>query len=259
MAELLPGNLINREKEMIYIVLPAFNEEKTLPKLLEEIGDHMEESRIPYQIIIVNDGSSDGTMEAIRNAMTIMPILCLEHPHNLGLSEAMKTGLFEAQRAASPRDIIITMDSDNTHTPGLIIRMVRLVREGHDVVVGSRYQAGARVIGVPTYRKLLSFSASLIFRILFPIKGVKDYTSGYRAYRAKVIKDMFEVYGDEFIDRPGFSCMVDILLKIRKFPAIIGEAPLILRYDLKQSESKMNVAKTVYETFALITKRLLEG
>lgn len=244
---------------MIYIVLPAYNEEETLPPLLEAIGENMTEAGLAYKVIVVNDGSTDATARAVKDASARMPLELVEHAENRGLAETLKTGLMTAVKMASPKDVIVTMDADNTHTPGLIMSMFRLIREGHDVVIGSRYQSGARVIGVPLSRRLLSFGASLLFRVLFPIKGVKDYTSGYRAYRARVIKEMFDLYGEDFISETGFSCMVDVLLKIRMHPVVVGEAPLILRYDKKASTSKMDVSKTVRETLALILKRLLRG
>ena len=114
------------------------------------------------------------------------------------------------------------------------------------------------MIGVPAGRRLLSFGASVVFRLLFPTRGVRDYTSGYRAYRATAVKRMFDAYGEDFINRPGFSCMVDVLLKMRQHPLLIGEAPLILRYDMKEGASKMAVGKTVRETLQLIGERLFE-
>ena len=240
---------------MIYIVLPAFNEELTLPPLLEAITENLDEAGLAYRVVIVDDGSSDATGEVIAAAATRLPILPLVHPRNRGLAEAMKTGLMAAVKESARRDIIVTMDSDNTHNPGLIMQMVRLIREGHDVVIASRYVRGARVIGVTFLRRRLSFWASFLFRTLFPIPGVRDYTSGFRAYRAEVIKEMFDTYGDAFIDEPGFSCMVDILLKMRRYPYIIGEVPLILRYDKKEGASKMNVSKTIKQTLRLMVKR----
>jgi dolichol-phosphate mannosyltransferase len=65
-----------------------------------------------------------------------------------------------------------------------------------------------------------------------PIRGVRDYTCGYRAYRGRVLRQAFQRYGDDFINQEGFQCMVDILLKLRKMDVIFGEVPLILRYDL---------------------------
>lgn len=257
MARLFTGHPADRRKKVIYIVLPAYNEESTLPPLLDAIAEHMAECGLPFKIIIVDDGSTDGTDDIIQNAFTRLPVIPVKHPRNRGLAEALQTGLVQAVKRSSARDIIVTMDSDNTHTPGLIMRMVRMIREGHDVVIASRYRDGARAIGVPLTRRLLSFGASVVFRILFPTPGVRDYTSGYRAYRAEVIKKMYDCYGDAFINEPGFSCMVDILLKLRKFPVIIGEAPLILRYDRKESSSKMKVARTIRQTISLIVRRRL--
>ncbi len=240
---------------MIYIILPAYNEESTLPPLLNAIKENMEESRLSYKVIVVNDGSTDNTPHVVRELSPLMHLRLVNQPENKGLAESLKTGLLEAIKEAQAKDIIITMDSDNTHTPGLIMRMVSMIREGHDVVIASRYKSGSRVIGVPLFRRMLSFGASILLRILFPMKGVKDYTSGYRAYKAEVIKRMFSVYGQNIIDQPGFSCMVDLLLKMRRYHLIIAEVPLLLRYDQKTSISKMNVAKTMVETLKLIIKR----
>jgi dolichol-phosphate mannosyltransferase len=78
----------------------------------------------------------------------------------------------------------------------------------------------------------LSWGAGKLFRVCYPIHGVRDYTCGYRAYRAGFLRRAFE--NDKyFIDQPGFSCMIDILLKLDRLGAIMTEVPLVLRYDLK--------------------------
>ena len=242
---------------MVIITLPAYNEELTLPTLLEAIRDAMAENQIRYRVIVVNDGSRDGTAAAADRMAGTMPIERVDHPTNRGLGETMRTGLLHALEGADERDIIVTMDSDNTHTPGLIAHMVRDIREGNDVVVASRFRPGARVIGLPLYRRLLSRSASLLFRLLFPTPNIRDFTSGFRAYRAHVLKQAFDTYGRDFIAESGFSCMVDILLKLRRLDAIMTEVPLILRYDLKFSVSKMFVLRTMVDTLKLMVVRRL--
>ena len=135
--------------------------------------------------------------------------------------------------------------------------MVRMIQEGHDVVIASRYQPGARICGVPRQRLLTSWCASWLFRLLFPIRGVRDFTCGYRAYRAATLHQALAAYGDRFIQLSGFQAMVDILLKLRRLPVICGEVPMILRYDLKKGASKMRVMRTARLTLALILKRRL--
>jgi dolichol-phosphate mannosyltransferase len=215
----------------------------------------MEENAIEYRVIVVNDGSTDDTGAIVDGMRATMPVARIDHEVNRGLGEAIRTGLLAALEGAKERDIIVTMDSDNTHTPGLIARMVRGIREGNDVVIASRFQPGAHVVGVPFYRRVLSRVGSLLFRVVFPTPGVRDFTCGYRAYRAGVVREAFDTYGGEFVAESGFSCMVDILLKLRKLGAIISEVPLVLRYDMKYGVSKMLVLRTIRDTLQLLVSR----
>jgi dolichol-phosphate mannosyltransferase len=135
--------------------------------------------------------------------------------------------------------------------------MVRGIREGHDVVIASRFRPGARILGVPLYRRLLSRGASWVFRLAFPTPGVRDFTSGYRAYRAELLRRAFETYGEQFFTESGFACAVDILLKLRGLGASMHELPLVLRYDFKYSISKMYVMRTLSQTLRLLVARRL--
>jgi dolichol-phosphate mannosyltransferase len=208
-------------------------------------------------VILVDDGSCDGTERLAQERAERIPMLVKRHEVNQGLGATIRDGLFAAAGRAEEGDVVVTMDADDTHTPGLIRRMVRMIDEGHDVVIASRYQPGARSLGVPLVRRFLSAGASLLFRMLLPIQGVRDFTCGYRAYRAEVIQDAMAEHGAAFVEQEGFQCMVDILLKLRRQPLIFGEVPLILRYDTKQSVSKMNVPRTVASTLALLLRARL--
>jgi dolichol-phosphate mannosyltransferase len=242
---------------MIVVVLPAYNEASCIGALLDSFCDAIEDEGRPCRFVVVNDGSTDATAQVVGGFRERIDLDLVNHPQNRGLAEAIKTGLLRAVETSGPRDVIVTMDADNSHLPGLLFRMVRLVREGNDVVIASRYQKGARIRGLSLFRRFLSFGAAMLFRTILPMDGVRDYTCGYRAYRADLLKEAFGEYGDQFISEPGFSCMVDILLKLRKYEPIVTEVPLILRYDQKKSASKMNVKKTVQQTLRLLLRRRL--
>jgi dolichol-phosphate mannosyltransferase len=242
---------------MIVVVLPAYNEASCIGDLLSSFCEAIAEEGKACRLIVVNDGSADETGNIVSGFADRVPLELINHPQNRGLAEAIKTGLLRAVETCSDRDTIVTMDADNSHLPGLLFRMVRLIREGNDVVIASRYQHGAKIRGLSTYRRFLSYAAAILFRRILPMHGVRDYTCGYRAYRAALLRRAFQEYGDEFISEPGFSCMVDILIKLRKFDPIVEEVPLILRYDQKRSVSKMNVRKTVGQTLRLLAKRRL--
>jgi dolichol-phosphate mannosyltransferase len=242
---------------MVIITLPAYNEEESLPLLLERVEESMGEDDTEYRVIVVNDGSPDGTAAVTDALEGRMPLERIDHDTNRGLGEAVRTGLLHALGLADDRDIIVTMDSDNTHTPGLIPGMVRRIREGNDVVIASRFRPGAHIMGVPLYRRVLSRAGSWCFRVAFPTRNVRDFTSGYRAYRAGTLRRAFEIYGRQFVTESGFSCMVDILLKLRSTGAIMTELPLVLRYDYKYGVSKMLVLRTVFDTLKLLVARRL--
>lgn len=240
---------------MIFVVLPAYNEEAGIGSLLKNIDLTLKENRQAYKIILVDDGSRDKTVEVVSSFKEKIPVSIVSHPTNRGLGESIKTGLFQAVQEASDHDIIITMDADNTHVPGLIMRLSRNIWEGCHVVIASRYARSAQVFGVPMRRRFLAFVACYLFRILLPIRGVRDYTCGYRAYQAGLLKKAFDVYGKEFVSEPGFSCQIDILLKLNRFHPIINEVPIILKYDERKGASKMDVKKTIRDTLKLLGRQ----
>lgn len=242
----------------VIVVLPAYNEEANIGGLLERIQASMTEEAFEYRVIVVDDGSRDRTPEVLRQYQSTIPLTVEVHQKNQGLGATIRDGLLLAARTATPRDIIVSMDADETHTPGLIRRMVGMIREGHDVVIASRYQRGARVFGLSLFRRFVSYAASWLFRFVFPTPGVRDFTCGFRAYRAGALQKAVAHYGEGgFITAQGFQCMVDILLKMRKLDIVFGEVPMLLRYDLKGGASKMRIARTATNTIKLLIRRRL--
>ena len=253
---------------MLYIGMPAFNEGKNLPFLLEEICVLAEEG-LPYRditVVVVDDGSSDDTGEVVRQFAANLdrkryPRLQIElvpHGVNKGLAEAMKTLFHWIAERGGPRDVLITLDADNSHCPGMAVRMLQLVSEGHDIVIASRYQPGGRVEGLSLFRSFLSLGASWMFRIVFPIPNVRDYTCGFRAYRVAFLQQALKEIPN-FVSERGFSCMVDVLLKVRTLRPrpIMAELPMVLRYDKKAGASKMRVFRTIKDTLKLLARRRL--
>lgn len=243
----------------VFVTLPAFNEKDALPELLERIGEAFADSGLDYEVIIVDDGSDDETAQIASQMSFQMPIHLVRHDVNQGLGRTIRDGLREAADRAGERDIILTMDADNTHPPGLIHRMVQSVHEGCDCVIASRFQNGSRVVGVPIERHFLSWAARILFTALFPTRGVRDYTSGYRAYRASAVRDGFNHFGDDLIGETGFSCMAEVLLKLRSRGCVFGEVPLRLRYDQKGGESKMKVFRTIVLTLKMLGRHRIQG
>ena len=251
---------------MIHVALPAYCEEGNIASLLRDICLTMAEvaPHRSYRIVVVDDGSTDATADRVRDFQQEMGdrfaggrVELVQHEQNQGLAEAIRTGLTTCIEGAHDRDILLTMDADNSHLPGLIPSMVRKIEEGHDVVIASRYQRGARVVGLSASRRLLSFGSSWLLRVLFPIPGVRDYTCGFRAYRAGLLRKVIAEHPN-FFSEQGFVVMLDILLKLRLEPSgvLMTEVPLLLRYDKKKGASKMDVRKTIVDSLGLAARRL---
>lgn len=240
---------------MLYVVLPAYNEEEALALLLPRIRQVMERHRLVGQVVVVDDGSTDRTAGVAESAGGDKVI---RHARNMGLGAALRTGLRYATQISQPGDIIVTMDADNTHNPALIPRMIQRIDEGFDILIASRFRSGARVVGVSFFRQFLSQAGGWVYRLLLPIRGVRDYTSGYRAYRAAVLQMAFERWGERFISETGFAAVADILLKLRLLDNVLmTELPFILRYDRKPGASKMKVGASIVTSLQLAFRRAM--
>jgi dolichol-phosphate mannosyltransferase len=229
------------------IVIPMRDERLSVHPLFERFVSAASAWDFPYRIIVVDGKSSDGTPDEIRRFENHLPIEILELKENVGLGGALEIGL---QRALSDADMVVTMDGDDSHDPHTIPALLTRLDEGYDVVVASRFAPGGKEIGVAAHRKALSHVASAVLRLLFPVGTVQDYSSGFRAYRADALRSI-AVKG-RVVSETGFACMLDILLRLRAQGSRAAEVPLVLRYDLKPSESKMDVPRTVLRYLVLI-------
>lgn len=248
----------------LFILLPCYNEGEALPYLLDSIQKKCALRYADYEVVVVNDGSTDDTLSVAEMWKDRLNISILNHEFNMGLGEALNTGLSYFYDNCSNDDVIVIMDADNTHDPGLIPRLLDSMENERDVVIASRYVRGGKEIGLSLFRKICSAGASLLLSVFFAIPHVKDYTCGYRAYKGDAIKKVMDIYKERFIEEKGFTCMAEILIKMYFAGCSISEVPLVLRYDLKKGRSKMKVAETIKRYFVLISnlkryKNMLHG
>lgn len=240
---------------MVYYFLPAYNEEASIGVLLTKISEVMAEVGEDYVTIVVDDGSRDRTAEIVDSKRASAHTYLVKHVANRGLHESLRTGIFTfLQLARDDDDILVAMDADNTHEPSTTPDMIRLIREGFDVVIASRYRPGSREIGLSAGRHLMSRTVNLMLAGLFRIDGARDYTCGYRAYRRHALARAWEAFGDRFIESTTFSAMAEILLKMGKLGVRVAEVPFVLRYDQKGGASKMRVLATIFDYFRMMVR-----
>jgi dolichol-phosphate mannosyltransferase len=222
-------------------MLPAINEQESLPNLLPKIKQAVGERGIDYRVVVVDDGSRDGTPDLLEQYRQQLPLDVVTHRINRGLGETERDGFEHIAALCGPDDLIVRMDCDDTHEPQYIFDLIAKLNEGYDVVNTSRFQPGGGQIGVDAYRATISRGANLFMQLVFRIQGTRDYSCGFRAYRAQVIQDAIRVFGNNFIQLRGlgFTSTLEMIVKLHLLGCRFAEVPFVLRYDQKASLSKM--------------------
>ena len=227
---------------MIWILLPAYNEELSLPKLLPKIRKAFRTNGIDFELIVVNDGSTDKTAEILAKFQEepSYKLSVITHKINRGLGETERDGLEHIAEKAHPEDIVVRVEGDDTHDPKYVFDLVNKINEGYDVVNTSRFQTGGGQMGLNSYRKFISRAANIFMKVMFGIKGVKDYSCGFRAYRAIVIQEGIKKFGNQFLQLKGlgFTATLEILVKLHILGCKFAEVPFVLRYDKKSKRVK---------------------
>ncbi len=208
----------------------------------------------PSRIVVLDDGSTDRTAEVAKNLAKQYPLELIRHQVNMGLGQTMIDGMEHVAKISAPDDYIVTLDCDDTHEPEYIHAALSKAEEGYDVVVLSRYQKGGGEKGLSVIKSILSRGAGTFLKIFFPIKGVKEYSCGYRVFKASAIQKAIKTFGKNFVRLPhmGFVVTPEILIKLRMLGCRITEIPFVLRYDKKPGVSKNKPLKTISGYFALV-------
>jgi len=240
----------------IHLILPAYNEGANLTPLFNAFSELPEQER--YRFHLINDGSTDNTLEIVREINKKVNLKLINHSQNLGLSQTLLTGVNSALSEAVKEDILVFMDGDNTHLPNQVPQLVTKIQAGADIVIASRYQVGATIEGLSNFRKSFSILASFLFRILLPIRGVKDFSCGFRAIRAELISNLPKDELIKIFSLKGFACTTGLLLALtRDRQAVVEEIPMRLKYNQKRGVSKMNLTQTSFESLRLIGREWL--
>lgn len=240
----------------IWIMLPAFNEENSIPLMFPKIDKALKGKGLEYRIVVIEDGSVDSTAKALEKMRVDYPLDIVTHKINRGLGETERDGFEYIAAHADDEDIVVRLDCDDTHEPEYIIALIDKLQQGYDVVNTSRFQPGGGQRGVNAYRAFISYAANVFMKIVFNISGVKDFSCGFRAYRVKIIKDAIKIFGNGFIQLKGlgFTATLETIVKLKLLGCRFAEVPFVLRYDKKASPSKMvsSITTLGYLTMAVL-------
>jgi len=236
---------------MLYILLPVFNEEAHIRKLLDNIDTALPGRE--HKIIIVDDGSTDRTVEIARESGRDH-VTVLSHNINLSIGAVYSTGINHIRQEAEDGDVLVLMESDLTSPAGMIhVLADEITERGRDLVIASRYRGQGGYANFPLTRTLFSYGANYFMRFFFPIPGVRDYTIFLRAYRVGLLKKVFTFFGPaNTLQTRGFVSNAELLVKCSLFTDNISEVAFTYNYGLKENPSKLRALKTMLEYFSFV-------
>lgn len=237
----------------LFVYLPCYNEAGNIRALVEEWV--VEQARLAaegYDLIVtpIDDKSTDNTLAIIRQLEKTYPcVRAMAHEQNQNLGGVVNTAIHDFMRISHQGDVMGLMDGDDTHKPEYIHAMLAKLSAERHCVIASRYQPGAAVQGLQANRKLFSDGARVYYTVMLHVPKVRDYTCGYRVYTRPAILAGFQRYGERLVEMKSFACMMELLYKLHLSGCVFDEVPFTLHYDCKEGASKMNVWKTVKDSF----------
>lgn len=226
---------------MIYICIPAHNEEETAGVLLWKIRQVMAEFKRDYIVLFLDDASTDRTLDVVSPYSQVLPLEVLRNEKRQGYGAALERLLAEAvARSSYPRrDVVVTLQADFTDEPTAVPALVKRVEGGADLVIAAQPPNGKPVpLAVRCVRRALTW---LERKYEFP-KEVSDPLSGLRAYRVGLIKKALKEHdGERLLKRDGWAASVELLLAVVPHTRRVEELVSVPRYDLRGRASRMSL------------------
>jgi len=234
------------DRPFLSVVIPAYNEERRLPQTLQSIVDYLARQSYASEVIVVDDGSRDQTVQVVESFRAAHPSVALIRNDHRGKGYAVRTGMLAAQG-----HIVLFSDADLSTPIEEIAQLLPWFEHGYGLVIGSREGSGAKRIREPFYRHMMGRVFNFVVRLL-TVRGIDDTQCGFKAFRDDVARDLFtrmKLYGENAQAVTGSMVTgfdVEVLFLGYKSGYKIKEVPVEWRYG---NESKVNPLKDSFELF----------
>ena len=212
------------------VVIPTYNEARNIGPILRQVMA-LEGG---LSVLVVDDGSPDGTAEGVRAVMEQFPerVGLIERDGKQGLGTAYLAGF--RQVLAEGFEYICEMDADFSHDPNDLALLIEACRNGADLAIGSRYKGGVRVVDWPLSRLILSYGAGVYTRIITRLP-VRDVTAGFKCFRREVL----EAIDFDSVKSNGYSFQIEMSYRAWKRGFKLVEVPIVFT-ERAEGQSKMN-------------------
>lgn len=231
----------------ISIIIPAWNEAKNLPNRLLEIKNVMKDTPLDYEIIVVNDGSTDDTSEICTKMVSDDRVKVVGYDKNMGKGFALKHGFTYCEG-----ETVAFVDADSDIPFNCIRSFLTALKEnGSDVVIGSKYLPNSKFES-PLGRKILSRAYNFLVRLLLKVK-VSDTQVGFKVFKRRVLEDVFSRI---LVKRFAFDAELLTVAQMRGYS--ISEVPVEVNHDGRvKSVNALEILKMLRDTLAVFFRRYI--
>lgn len=222
-------------------MIPTYQEASNIELVLERLSQHNPE----VSVLVVDDNSPDRTAELVEKVSEVNPkVSLLRRPEKDGLGSAYRQGFRWGMGKGF--DVLVEMDADLSHDPAVLPALLDAVNDGADLVVGSRYIPGGAIPGWPLRRVLLSRWGNRYATVVLGM-GLRDATSGYRAYRRSAL----ESFDLDSVRADGYGFQIEMAYRVGRAGGRIVEVPITF-IDRTEGVSKMS-SRIIVEALTLVT------
>ena len=233
-------------------VLPAYNEEQNIGRLLADLEARPELYPAGSRVIVVDDGSQDATCEIVEAYDGQLPVELVRLGTNQGPGAAFRAGfdaaLADVHAHGDDLSFVVTLESDTTSDLDALPAMLDRARAGAELVL-----ADWRMVNVPRLRRVLSHGAGWFARRALGLDA-HCVSSFFRVYRTSLLERGVDRYGDALIRERGFACKAELLAKLAAIGARIEEVPVALDTSRRADKSKMPILKTTFAYWRLLAR-----